>query len=185
MLLQIAKEKPASRLLDRRFVALADRLHCDPSERRVHLLSHTLLLSANSLQIATGGFQVRVPEPQLNGPDVHTSQQMHASECMPELVKVELLTNCVRFAGHRLSEVSRVAMAAVQFATLRHFLEIAEQMAIRVTFAIREDPEQLAGGLQCFQIAHEARRNRDGALLRILWFETHRWFCLHRESASD
>ncbi|MGA8619744.1 MAG: hypothetical protein WB660_14655 [Candidatus Sulfotelmatobacter sp.] len=58
---------------------------------------------------------------------------------MPELVKIELLADGVRLAGDWLFEVRRVAMAAIEFATLRHFFEITEQMAIRATFAIRED----------------------------------------------
>src|SRR5712671_5263113 len=33
-------------------------------------------------------------------------------------------------------------------------------------------------------VAHEGRRDWDGALLRILWLEPHRWLCLHREGAS-
>jgi hypothetical protein len=41
--------------------------------------------------------------------------------------------------GDRLPEVSRVAMAAIEFATLRHFLEITEQVAICAIVAVRED----------------------------------------------
>ena len=65
------------------------RLHCDPSERHVHLLTHTLLFPANGLQVATGRLQIRMPKPQLYCPDVHASQQVHARERVSELVQVE------------------------------------------------------------------------------------------------
>jgi hypothetical protein len=34
-------------LFDRYFVARTHRLHCDPRERRIHLLTHTLLFPAD------------------------------------------------------------------------------------------------------------------------------------------
>ena len=86
-------------------MARTHRLHRDPSERRIHLLTHTLLLPADGLQVATGRLQVRVPEPELNRPHVHASQQVHASESVAELVKIELLANRVRLAGDGLPEV--------------------------------------------------------------------------------
>jgi hypothetical protein len=72
-------------LLDRHFVALAHRLNCDSRERRVHLLTHALLPPADGLQVATGCLQVRVPEPQLDCPDINTRQQVHTSEGVPAM----------------------------------------------------------------------------------------------------
>ena len=75
---------------------------------------------ADRLQVATGRLKIRVAEPQLDRPDVNASQQVHARECVAELVKVELLADRVRLARDWLPEVGRFTMAAVQFATLCH-----------------------------------------------------------------
>ena len=115
-------------LLNCRSHLLAHRLHRDPSEGIVHCLTHTLFPPRDGLQVAGRGFQVRMPEPQLDLADVATSKKVHARECVPELVKVELLANRVRLASDWFSEVGRVAMPAVQFATLRHSLEITKQV---------------------------------------------------------
>jgi hypothetical protein len=64
---------------------------------------------------------------------------VHARESVAGLVEVEVLANRVRLAGDWLPEVGRVAVSAVQFATLRHFLEIAEQVAVCAIVALRED----------------------------------------------
>ena len=90
-------------LLNSRHFAPSHGLHRNPLERRVHFLTHTLLFSADGLQVATCRLQVRVPEPQLHGPHVNSSQQVHARERVAELVEVELLANRVRLAGDILA----------------------------------------------------------------------------------
>jgi len=122
-------------------VALAHRLHCDLSERRVHLLAHALLLPADGLQVATGRLQIRVPEPQLHRPHVNASQQMHTSEGVAELVEVELLANRVVLAGDWLPEVLRIAVSAIQLAAQRNVLEIPEQVTVGPILLVGEDQE--------------------------------------------
>jgi hypothetical protein len=56
-----------------------------PANVAFHFLTHPLLLPADGLQVATGRFQVRVPEPQLHRPDVNSGQQVHAREGLAEL----------------------------------------------------------------------------------------------------
>src|SRR5271166_2200160 len=108
---------PLFGLLDRRHFALPHRLERDPSERRVHFLAHALLLPADGLQVATGRLQVRVAEPELHRPHVHSREQVHARERVAEFVEVELLADRVLLAGDWLPEVLRVAVPAIQLTT--------------------------------------------------------------------